>query len=168
MPRPCKCRWVRGRPNSRYFKPQGIPLSSLEEVVLTVDEYEAVRLADLDGMYQEDAAKKMNISRQTFGNIIEAARKKIADAIVNGKALKIEGGVIKMMEKQFICNDCKNEWTMPYETGRPMECPKCKSKNIHRAPQDRGCNLSGGRQGRGMRGNGRGCGRGSGMAQTAK
>ena len=92
MPRPFKCRRVCGTPGTDYFKPRGIPLSDLQEIGLTIDEFEAIRLADLEGFYQENAAKKMAISRQTFGNIIAAAHKKIADAIVNGKALKIEGG----------------------------------------------------------------------------
>lgn len=96
MPRPCKCRRICGNPRVDYFKPRGIALDELEEVGLTIDEFEAIRLADLDGLYQEDAAKKMNISRQTFGNIIELAHKKIADAIVHAKALKIEGGVIEV------------------------------------------------------------------------
>lgn len=93
MSRPFKCRRVCGNPKTEYFKPRGIPISSLEEVSLTIDEFEAIRLADLEGLYQEDAAKKMNISRQTFGNIIESAHKKIADSIVNAKALKIKGGI---------------------------------------------------------------------------
>ena len=91
MPRPFKCRRVCGTPGTDYFKPRGIPLSNLQEIGLTLDEFEAIRLADLEGLYQEDAAKRMAISRQTFGNIITVAHKKIADAIVNGKALKIEG-----------------------------------------------------------------------------
>ena len=91
MPRPFKCRRVCGTPGAYYFKPRAIPLSTLEEISLTIDEFEAIRLADLEGLYQEDAAKKMDVSRQTFGNIIAAAHKKIADAIVNGKALKIVG-----------------------------------------------------------------------------
>ena len=70
MARPKQCRRVGSTPESDYFKPRGIPLSMLEEVVLTVDEFEAIRLADLDGLYQEQAAEKMNISRQTFGRII--------------------------------------------------------------------------------------------------
>lgn len=70
-------------------------MDSLEEVRLTLDELEAVRLADLEGLYQEDAARKMDISRQTFGNIVNSAHKKIADVLLNAKALKIEGGVIK-------------------------------------------------------------------------
>ncbi|MDD5409109.1 MAG: DUF134 domain-containing protein [Candidatus Omnitrophica bacterium] len=90
--RPRKCRCVRGEPRVKYFKPRGIPLISLEEVVLTVDECEALCFADRQGMYQADAAKKMRISRQTFGNIIESARKKTAEAILCGKAIRIGGG----------------------------------------------------------------------------
>jgi len=67
-------------------------------VSLTLDELEAIRLADFDGLYQEDAAKKMNISRQTFGNIIERAHKKISDVLLHAKALKIEGGVVKRVD----------------------------------------------------------------------
>jgi predicted DNA-binding protein (UPF0251 family) len=144
MARPFKCRRVYGGPVADYFKPRGIPVSALEEVNLTVDEFEAIRLADLEGMYQEEGAKKMKVSRQTFGNIINSAHKKIADSIVNGKALKIKGGVVKMIERHFICYDCKNEWTLPYGAGRPGQCPKCKSANIHRAPQDRGWARRGG------------------------
>jgi len=95
MTRPCRCRRIRCSPDSNYFKPRGIPLDKLEEINLTLDELEAVRLADLEGLYQEDAAKKMEISRQTFGNIVNSAHKKIADALLNGKALKIEGGPVK-------------------------------------------------------------------------
>ena len=95
MPRPCRCRRIRCRPDTSYFKPRGIPLDSLEEVILALDELEAVRLADLEGLYQEDAARKMGISRQTFGNIVNSAHKKIADVLLNAKALKIEGGAVK-------------------------------------------------------------------------
>ena len=73
-------------------------MDRLEEINLTLDELEAIRLADFDGLYQEDAAKKMNISRQTFGNIINSAHKKIADALLNAKALKIEGGNIERVD----------------------------------------------------------------------
>jgi len=95
MPRPCRCRRIRCKPDTNYFKPRGIPLDALEEVNLTLDELEAIRLADFTELYQEDAAKKMNISRQTFGNIINSAHKKIADALLNAKALKIEGGTVE-------------------------------------------------------------------------
>jgi len=148
MPRPFRCRRVRCNPDANYFKPRGIPIDSLEEVDLAMDELEAVRLADLEGKYQEDAAKKMNVSRQTFGNIIVSAHKKIADALVNSKALKIEGGVVEMMERNFVCYECKNEWTCAYGSGRPGGCPKCNSQNIHRAPQDRGWAKAGRGRGR--------------------
>ena len=98
MPRPKCCRNVCGVPDKNYFKPRGIPISQLEEVVLSLDEYEAIRLADYEQLYQEEAAGRMNISRQTFGRIIEAAHKKIADVLINGKAMKIEGGEVTVSE----------------------------------------------------------------------
>ena len=100
MPRPKCCRQVCGVPDKNYFKPRGIPISNLEEVVLNLDEFEAIRLADYEQLYQENAAARMNISRQTFGRIIEAAHKKIADVLMNGKALKIEGGKVSFDEKK--------------------------------------------------------------------
>ena len=97
MPRPRHCRHVAQLPQASYYKPRGIPLSVLEEVTLTVDEFEAIRLTDLEGLYQADAAKKMNVSRQTLGRILDSAHKKIADALVHGKALLIEGGTIQII-----------------------------------------------------------------------
>ena len=92
MPRPCKRRRVRGRPNSSYFKPAGIRKIDLEESVLAVDEFEAVRLKDLLNLDQSECAEKMNISQPTFHRLVMSARRKIADAIVSGKAIKIDGG----------------------------------------------------------------------------
>jgi len=138
MSRPFKCRQIGCEPGVNCFKPRGIPLTELQEVVLTVDEFEAVRLADLEGLYQQAAAQKMKISRQTFGNIIRGAHGKIADAIINGKAIKIEGGVYTRTEKRtFICEECSHDWELGYGTGRPRECPKCKSSTIHRAAPDK-------------------------------
>ena len=90
MSRPKKCRCVTCIPGAVYFKPRGIPLVDLEEVSLNLDELEALRLADYEGLYHEEAAQKMSISRATFGRILDMARHKITGAIVNGKALKIE------------------------------------------------------------------------------
>jgi predicted DNA-binding protein (UPF0251 family) len=98
MSRPRKCRHIGCNPRVFYFKPRGIPLFQLEETALDMDELETVRLADYDGMYHEDAAVKMNISRATFGRILNNARHKVADAIVNGKALKIEKSFVKEEE----------------------------------------------------------------------
>lgn len=95
MVRPCKMRTVGFNPNYTYFKPRAVPLSELEEVELGLDEMESIKLADIDELYHEDAAAKMGVSRQTFDRILIKAHKKIADALVNGKAIKIEGGNVK-------------------------------------------------------------------------
>ncbi|MFH1682425.1 MAG: DUF134 domain-containing protein [Candidatus Woesearchaeota archaeon] len=92
MPRPRRYRRVGCQPGVTYFKPAGIPKSELGEVILAVDEFEALRLKDLLEIEQTEAAKKMNISQPTFHRLLLSARKKVADSIVNGKALKIEGG----------------------------------------------------------------------------
>jgi predicted DNA-binding protein (UPF0251 family) len=155
MSRPWICRRVGREPEAAYFKPRGIPVSRLEEEVLGIDELESLRLADLLGLYQEEAASRMNVSRQTFGRIVESARRKVAGALVNGKALKIEGGEIAMMTdtRKFRCSDCGHAWEIPHGTGRPEGCPSCKSANFHRVEPERGF----GRRFRG--GRGRGCGR---------
>ena len=134
MSRPTKCRRIGFKPDYLFFKPAGIPGKKLEEIALTMDELEAVRLSDLEGLYHEDAAKRMNISRQTFGNTVISAHKKIADFIVNGKMIKIAGGNIEILkERNFLCYACKHEWSVPFGTGRPQGCPSCKSVNIHRS-----------------------------------
>ncbi|MGD8744134.1 MAG: DUF134 domain-containing protein [Candidatus Woesebacteria bacterium] len=89
MPRPKVPRRLRFRPNALYFKPRGIPLRSLDEVVLEHDEVEALKLHDVDGLDQVDAAKKMNISQPTFARVIDSAYKKVAEAIIRGKAIRI-------------------------------------------------------------------------------
>ena len=89
MGRPYKCRDVSCDVAANYFKPLGIPLAHLEETELHMDELEALRLADMEGLYHADAALRMGISRQTFGNIVARARKKVATAILQGQALKI-------------------------------------------------------------------------------
>ena len=99
MPRPISERRLGAPIPPRVMKPAGVPARDLEEVVLGFDEAEALRLADLEGFYQEAAARSMGVSRQTFGRIVETARRKVADAILNGKALRIEGGEIKIREQ---------------------------------------------------------------------
>lgn len=94
MARPKCSRLVTGEPQQSCFKPKGIPMTELEEVILGIDELEALRLADLAALYHAEAAERMKVSRPTFGRILESARRKVADALVSGKALKIEGGVV--------------------------------------------------------------------------
>ncbi len=94
MPRRRKPRRVGFMPEVTYFKPRGVPLLSLEEIDLTVDELETIRLADFEGLDQIVAAKRMKISQSTFQRILTKAHKKVAEALVLGKAIKVKGGEV--------------------------------------------------------------------------
>ena len=98
--RPKKTRWVKCEPGERCFRPQCKPLNKLEGVNLSIDEFEALRLAWFEGLLQEEAAKKMKISRPTFSRMMTSAQKKLADALVNIKAIRIEGGCCKIVGKK--------------------------------------------------------------------
>ncbi|MFY9707405.1 MAG: DUF134 domain-containing protein [Desulfobacterales bacterium] len=134
MVRPQKDRFVAFKPNTSYFKPRGIPMLDLDEVRLTVDEREAIRLSDLQGLSHEEAGRCMGVSRATFGRIIQRARKAVADAIINGKAINIEGGNFKMVDaaRFFQCHHCSHHWEEPRGTGRPQGCPQCGRAEFHR------------------------------------
>ncbi len=92
MVRPKKCKMVYAEPGVTYFKPRAIPLMDLKEVALTVEEFEAIRLSDLESLKQVQTAKKMGISQPTLNRLLSSAHKKIAEALVKGKAIKIHGG----------------------------------------------------------------------------
>ncbi len=126
MVRPRLQRRVSGEFNATYFKPAGVPVRDLETVGLTFDELEAIRLTDLEGMYQADAAARMNISRQTLGNIVAAAHRKIAEALIKGKAIKIEGGTIEYMRRLY-CPQCESSF--PSDAGH-ANCPECNKPGI--------------------------------------
>ena len=138
MVRPRKNRFVKFDPEISYFKPRGIPMQNLGEVFLTVDEGEALRLADLLGMSHEEAGRRMGVSRATFGRIIKKARKTVADALINGKAINIEGGNYKviMEARIFMCRKCDHKWEEDQGTGRPKGCPKCNDNDIYRKLSD--------------------------------
>ena len=132
MPRPTKCRRVASLPDVTYFKPAGIPLRTLEEVRLSVEEAEAIRLKDLEGFEQEQGAERMNISRPTFQRVLASARQKIADALLNGKAIRIEGGSFELAFRTFRCLN-EHEWEVPFEvmmSAPPQLCPTCNTPNI--------------------------------------
>jgi len=132
VPRPKCLRWIGQSPGSGYFKPRGIPVTRLEEIVMTLDELEALRLTDLDGLYQEEAAKRMHVSRPTFGRIVDSAHSKVADALVNGKALRIEGGRVDMSaERSFACSGCRHSWRIRHGVSHPAQCPACSSRDVH-------------------------------------
>lgn len=133
MARPTKWRRVAFIPQVAYFKPAGIPLGALQEVGLTVEEVEAVRLKDLEGLEQEDCAQRMHISRPTFHRVLGSARRKIADALINGKAMRIEGGTFALASQPFRCRRDGHEWQVPFETvasGQPLACPRCDSPGV--------------------------------------
>ena len=134
MVRPKKDRIVRFDPKINYFKPRGIPVFDLDEVCLTVDEREAIRLADFLDMSHEDAGRQMGVSRATFGRIVQNARKIVADAIINGTAVRVEGGNYKIVSKSriFRCRACDYEWEEPFGTGRPENCEECGSEDFFR------------------------------------
>jgi len=109
MVRPKHCRTVSGRPAAMVFKPAGVPKRKLKMTTLSIDEFEAIRLADHLSMYQEEAAEKMGVSRQTFGRIIAEARGKVAKMLVYGQALVIDGGNVEEGQHHHDChevNDC--------------------------------------------------------------
>jgi len=119
-------------PPITYFKPAGTPLAGLDEVKLLVEEAEAIRLKDVEGLEQEESAQKMNISRTTFSRILDSARQKIADALLNGKAIRIEGGNFEMAVRRFRCIS-GHEWDVPFETmisAPPEFCPECETPSI--------------------------------------
>lgn len=98
--RPKKTRWIKCSPKERCFKPLCKSLSQAEEVRLSLDEFEAIRLSCLEGLKQVDAAKKMRISRPTFSRIITSASRKVADGLVNIKTIRIEGGCCKVIKRR--------------------------------------------------------------------
>lgn len=105
MARRVICRQVGHIPRTRYFKPSGIPVVELEEIVLKIEEAEAIRLKDLLGLEQVDCAKEMGVSRTTFQRILMDARQKLADALINSKALLLEGGDYEIKHKCRYRND---------------------------------------------------------------
>lgn len=142
MPRPRISRRVGFKPNVNYFKPAGIRLAELEDSVLTVDEFEAIRLNDLLGLDQNECAKRMNISQPTFYRLVSSARKRIADALINGKAIRIKGGNYNMVQRgrgmgfggpaiNCVCPKCS--FKEQKVRGAPCinnKCPKCGSMMI--------------------------------------
>jgi len=128
MVRPVKCRRVNFTPGVSHFAPVGIPVSELEETVLTLEEIEALRLKDIEGMEQEEGAASMNVSRPTFQRVLTSARQKITDAIINGKAIKIEGGNFEIAPGHYRCAGGR-EWELPFPNGEGMSPPDCPRRN---------------------------------------
>ena len=132
MGRTPKCRRVTFIPRVTYFKPVGAHFKIPKEVNLSIEEAESIRLNDLEGLEQEECAQRMSISRPTFHRVLASARSKLADALLNGKAIRIEGGNFEMAVRRFHCLN-GHEWDVPFETliaTPPQFCPTCNTQNI--------------------------------------
>lgn len=125
MPRrPC-CKRVEEMPGVNYFKPRAVPLSVLEEITLSVEELEALRLAHMEGLYQQEAAERMAVSRATFGRVLDAAHRKVTTALVEGCALRIEGGSFRLIGPER-CERCPVKAALV--AGQPSPCLECPVK----------------------------------------
>ncbi len=152
MPRPPKPRLVEFLPHVTYFKPAGVPMATLDEVCLGVDELEALRLKDLEGLDQEACAERMNLAQSTFQRLLTSAREKLTRGIVEGKAIRIEGGPYQLVARTLVCPRCGRRWrreagpeaamqpdekagsAATSETGSaanpPTACPSCGNKGV--------------------------------------
>jgi predicted DNA-binding protein (UPF0251 family) len=156
VPRPPIERSVAGVPSVTLFKPAGVPARELEQLQLGVDELEAIRLVDLEGLSHEQAAEAMGVSRQTVGRVLERGRARVAEALVGGKAILIGGGQYRVEPRRMRCFVCQARWVQTDEDPA-ASCPQCGSTDVGT------CWGGGGRCGEGQgRGAGHGRGRGPG------
>lgn len=136
MSRPPKCRKVDFIPQLTYFKPAGVPLKELTEVTLSVEELEAIRLKDLMGLEQEACSERMGVSRPTYHRILSSARQKVAEALIKGKAIKVEGGNYQVIIRHFRCQGCGHQWEEVCGRRAELNCPSCDTEQILRINKD--------------------------------
>jgi predicted DNA-binding protein (UPF0251 family) len=127
MPRPLKNRWIYGSYEEAVFKPRGRGIATRETVHLEADELEALRLADLEGLYQSEAAEKMGISRQTFGNILNRAHQKVADALIHRKMIRMNPAGTD----RHLCTRCGRPWTGTATRIKQDICPECDDESLY-------------------------------------
>jgi len=132
---PYRKRRIHEPPAFKSFKPGGVPAKLLKTITLTVDEYEAIRLADYEGMDHLNAADSMQISRRTFSRVVERARFKIAQALIDGFELFVSGGNIEFAQTRHRCRDCGDEFS-GFNNQKNKDCPGCGSENIHNVADD--------------------------------
>lgn len=141
MPRPFKEKTVRALPPIADFKPAGIPIREMESIIMSIEEMEAIRLADVERLSQLLAAEQMGVSGPTFNRILMKAHQKVGTALWQGNALRIEGGNFRIdyschhKLRHFICQSCANEWAIPFgngQRGADMICPLCSSVDVMR------------------------------------
>lgn len=183
MPRQPIERAVGSVPRVTLFKPAGVPTRALQQLPLAIDELEAIRLVDLEGLSHEQAAAAMGVSRQTVGRVLERGRAQVAEALVTGKGIVIGGGQYRVAPRQLCCAGCGAVWTAEPDDSPATTCPSCGSTEVGtcwdpvggcgrvrgegRGGRGRGCDgdaTGAGRQGGGQ-GEGKGAGRGGGRGQ---
>ena len=171
MPRPPIERSVAGVPRITLFKPAGVPARELDRLRLAVDELEAIRLVDLEGLSHERAAEALGVSRQTVGRVLERGRAKVADALVGGKAIEISGGQYRVKPQQLRCFACQEQWATRDTVPDAASCPRCGSDDVAACtgPQS-SCGRPGGAPGRGRDHgkHGSGCGSDDAWSQGTK
>ncbi|MFW6150435.1 MAG: DUF134 domain-containing protein [Chloroflexota bacterium] len=137
MPRPVRMRRVDRIPSPVSFRPMGVHPRKIEEVALMVEEAEAIRLRDLEGLDQEECAARMYVSRPTFHRILESGRRKVADALTNGKGIRVQGGNYALAQSPYRCSNDGHVWNVPFQAraeGRSLFCPVCASPNVQALP----------------------------------
>jgi predicted DNA-binding protein (UPF0251 family) len=130
MPRGKSLRTLSELPIVKGFRPIWIRANYRQSVTLQLEEYEVLRLIDYEGLIQEEAAEKMNVSRPTVTRMYEQARKKLATAIVEGRSFLIEGGDIHLIGNHYFCEDCLQKFTSNHQESENVSCPHCNSSKI--------------------------------------
>lgn len=130
MPRKTRCRRVEISPGTTSFVPLNKRMDNMDDMVLTLEELEAMRLKDIEGLTQQECAERMEISRQTFQNIIDSARKKVAVALINGLSITIKGGYFKFPYCEIECRSCHAIYSVQYPQDRKV-CPICNSSRVY-------------------------------------
>jgi predicted DNA-binding protein (UPF0251 family) len=145
MARPKKWRRVTVIPTASRFEPAGVSVRGLEDVCLTVEEVEAMRLKHLEGLHQNQCADSMHVSRATFQRVLNSAHRKATDALSGGKALCIKGGDFGLAWQPLRCTGDGHEWSVAFEAlvsgGAPV-CPRCGGSAVIRtSPPDHAVSL---------------------------
>lgn len=135
MARPTKWRKIENIPSIPYFIPSDRDIPEIDKNILKLEELEAIRLKDLEGMEQEECAARMEVSRPTFQRILISAREKIADSLINGKSILIEGGNFTLNICPVRCSNCGKEWMESYENLDVIKrgeyvCPSCGASEV--------------------------------------
>ncbi len=130
MPRPPKPRRVGFFPTVTYFSPGGVQVPEAGEIIINIDEWEALRLKDYLGLDQQESAEYMQLAQSTFQRILTSARTKLAAAIIEGKTIRIEFGNHKIVGRWF-CHSCGYEWEnlLDAKRGRNQLCPSCGTEH---------------------------------------